>query len=107
MFACKLDGPRVDVTKPSQDAAVAKRAAASRTNLPNRSLRTVGRMVGLSRRRFFGCVVVKLWVGGSSGGLGFGGLGGSSVGDWRWPPHHKALSSQVWKVAFSVAVSAR
>ena len=86
---------------------MAKRAAARRINLPSRSLRTVSRGAGVSRRRLWGGKRVLLLESGSSGGLGLGGLGGSSEGVCRWPSHHNAYSSQVWNAAFSGTVSTR
>ena len=56
MFACRLEGPRVVVTKVPQDAADAKLAAAMRTNLPSLSFRTLGRVwLRVRRCRFAGC----------------------------------------------------
>lgn len=81
---------------------MARREVAARINLPKRSGRTKGRVV--DRR----CRLVAR--GGDSvrkGGLGFGGLGGSSEWNCRWPTRHKDFSKKVCTAAFSAAVSAR
>ena len=85
------------VTKDSQDVAAARRVAANRINLPRRSLRTVGR--GIVFRRFvaLGAAAscdVRCFAVGSLGGLGFGGLAGSSAWGCRWPTHHNNFSKK-------------
>ena len=77
----------VVTTKASQDVEAAKRAAARCINLPNRSFRTVGLWVVLRRfsdrpRDDGGSFLVLLLLDDGStisGGLGFGGLAGSSI----------------------------
>ena len=76
MLCCRLEGPRVFATNDAQDVVDARRAAASRINLPKRSFRTVG------VRRVFSLFAGR-WcagLGGWYGGFGFGGLAGSSEG---------------------------
>ena len=86
------------VTKDSQDVAAARRVAASRINLPRRSLRTVGRGRVFRRLVALGeaasCCDVRCVSVGSSGGLGFGGLAGSSAWGCRWPTRHNDLSKK-------------
>ena len=92
IWCCKFEGPRVAVTKDSQDVVAARRVAASRINLPSRSFRTVGLGRVFCRLAARGGVVAG---GVSSGGRGFGGLAGSSAWGCRWPTRHKALSKKV------------